>query len=401
MKILFLHRNFPGQFRYLAPYLAKDSNNEVVFITNAHNGQIPGVKKYEYNLKREVPANCHRYLRFYEECIIHGQSSAEIALQLKNSGFYPDIIYGHTWGQTLFMKDVFPKSKLVGYFEWFFNSENSYLDFGNREVNIDERAKYRIDNSQLYVDLNICDAGLCPTNYQVKQFPLLYRDKIKVLHDGIDTDFCIRKDDASLKIPDKNIILTKNDEVLTYGTRGMDPYRGFPEFMRAVEILQKKRPNMHVIISGKDRVCYGPPLPNGKTYKQKMLEELDLDLNRIHFTGLLPFDNFIDMLNISSAHVYLTYPFVCSWSLLNAMACETPIIASNTEPVLEFLENDKNALLCDFFDVEEQVAKIEYALDNRDKMEPLRKAARKTIVDNYALKDLLPQHIAYLKSLLD
>lgn len=401
MKILFLHRNFPGQFRYLAPDLAKDSNNEVVFITNAHNGQIPGVKKYEYNLKREVPANCHRYLRFYEECIIHGQSSAEIALQLKNSGFYPDIIYGHTWGQTLFMKDVFPKSKLVGYFEWFFNSENSYLDFGNREVNIDERAKYRIDNSQLYVDLNICDAGLCPTNYQVKQFPLLYRDKIKVLHDGIDTDFCIRKDDASLKIPDKNIILTKNDEVLTYGTRGMDPYRGFPEFMRAVEILQKKRPNMHVIISGKDRVCYGPPLPNGKTYKQKMLEELDLDLNRIHFTGLLPFDNFIDMLNISSAHVYLTYPFVCSWSLLNAMACETPIIASNTEPVLEFLENDKNALLCDFFDVEEQVAKIEYALDNRDKMEPLRKAARKTIVDNYALKDLLPQHIAYLKSLLD
>lgn len=401
MKILFLHRNFPGQFRYLAPDLAKDSNNEVVFITNAHNGQIPGVKKYEYNLKREVPANCHRYLRFYEECIIHGQSSAEIALQLKNSGFYPDIIYGHTWGQTLFMKDVFPKSKLVGYFEWFFNSENSYLDFGNREVNIDERAKYRIDNSQLYVDLNICDAGLCPTNYQVKQFPLLYRDKIKVLHDGIDTDFCIRKDDASLKIPDKNIILTKNDEVLTYGTRGMDPYRGFPEFMRAVEILQKKRPNMHVIISGKDRVCYGPPLPNGKTYKQKMLEELDLDLNRIHFTGLLPFDNFVDMLNISSAHVYLTYPFVCSWSLLNAMACETPIIASNTEPVLEFLENDKNALLCDFFDVEEQVAKIEYALDNRDKMEPLRKAARKTIVDNYALKDLLPQHIAYLKSLLD
>ncbi len=401
MKILFLHRNFPGQFRYLAPDLAKDSNNEVVFITNAHNGQIPGVKKYEYNLKREVPANCHRYLRFYEECIIHGQSAAEMALQLKNSGFYPDIIYGHTWGQTLFMKDIFPKSKLVGYFEWFFNSENSYLDFGNREVNIDERAKYRIDNSQLYVDLNICDAGLCPTNYQVKQFPLLYRDKIKVLHDGIDTDFCIRKDDASLKISDKNIVLTKNDEVLTYGTRGMDPYRGFPEFMRAVEILQKKRPNLHVIISGKDRVCYGPPLPNGKTYKQKMLEELDLDLNRIHFTGLLPFDNFVDMLNISSAHVYLTYPFVCSWSLLNAMACETPIIASNTEPVLEFIENDKNALLCDFFDVEEQVSKIEYALDNRDKMEPLRKAARKTIVDNYALKDLLPQHIAYLKSLLD
>jgi len=400
MKILFLHRNFPGQFRYLAPALAQDKENEVVFITNAHNGQIPGVKKHVYNLKREVPANCHRYLRFYEECINHGQSAAELALQLKQAGFYPDIVYGHTWGQTLFMKDVFPESKLLGYFEWFFNVKDSYLDFGNKEVNIDERAKFRIDNSQLFIDLHSCDAGLCPTHYQVSQFPEIYKDKIKVLHDGIDTDFCCRKDDASLFIPDKNITLTQNDEVLTYGTRGMDPYRGFPEFMRAVEILQKKRPNLHVVISGKDRVCYGPPLPNGKTYKQKMLEELDLDLNRIHFTGLLPFDKFVDMLNITSAHVYLTYPFVCSWSLLNAMACESPIIASNTEPVLEFLEDGKNALLCNFFNVEEQVEKIEYALDNRDKMEDLRKQARNLIVDKYSLNDLLPQHINYLKSLL-
>ena len=400
MKILFLHRNFPGQFRYLAPLLAQDPNNEVVFISHEPKGQIPGIKKYVYKLKRQVPDNCHRYLRYYEECIIHGQSAAELALHLKNQGFYPDIIYGHTWGQTLFMKDVFPESKLLCYFEWFFHSKDSYSDFAGNEVPIDEHAKFRIDNSQILVDLHTCDAGLCPTNYQIKQFPDVYKNKIKVLHDGIDTDFCVRKDDAVLEIPEKGLKLTKNDEVVTYGTRGMDPYRGFPEFMKAVEKLQKKRPNMHVVISGKDRVCYGPPLPDGKTYKQLMLETLDLDLDRIHFTGLLPFDKYIDMLNITSAHVYLTYPFVCSWSLLNAMACETPIIASNTEPVLEFLEDKKNALLFDFFNIDDQVEKIEYALDNRNKMEPLRKAARKLIVKKYAQKDLLPKHINYLKSLI-
>lgn len=400
MKILFLHRNFPGQFRYLAPALAENPENEVYFITNAQNGNIPGVNKMVYKLKREVPANCHRYLRFFEECIIHGQSTAELALQLKDKGFYPDIIYGHTWGQTLFMKEVFPESKLLCYFEWFFKAKDSYLDFADPNVSIDEQAKFRIDNAQQLVDLNMCDAGLCPTKYQIKQFPKLYHNKIKVLHDGIDVDFCKRNDNAFLRIPGKDLTLTKEDEVLTYGTRGMDPYRGFPEFMKAVEILQKKRPNMHVVISGKDRVCYGKPLPNGKTYKQHMLETLDLDLNRIHFTGLLPFDNFVDMLNISSAHVYLTYPFVCSWSLLNAMACEAPIIASNTEPVKEFLVDGKNSLLFDFFNVDEQVEKIEYALDNRDKMEPLRKSARKLIVKKYALKDLLPKHIRYLKSLI-
>lgn len=401
MKILFLHRNFPGQFRYLAPQMAQDPENEVVFISNEHKGQIPGIKKYSYHLKRNVPDNCHRYLRFLEENIIHGQSAAELALQLKQRGFYPDVIYGHTWGQTLFMKEVWPESKLLCYFEWFFNSENSYVDFGGHEVSIDEKAKFKIDNTQLFIDLHYCDRGLCPTNYQIKQFPAEYRDKIKVLHDGIDTDFCIRKDNAVLDLPELNLKFTAEDEILTYGTRGMDPYRGFPEFMKAVEILQKKRPNLQVIISGKDRVCYGPPLPNGKTYKQHMIDTLDLDLSRIHFTGLLPFDKYIDMLNVTSAHVYLTYPFVCSWSLLNAMACEAPIIASNTEPVLEFLEDNKNSLLFDFFNVEQQVEKIEYALDNRDKMEPLRKEARKLIVDKYALKDLLPQHISYIKSLLD
>ena len=180
----------------------------------------------------------------------------------------------------------------------------------------------------------------------------------------------------------------------------MEEYRGFPQFMHAVEKLLKKRPNLNVIIAGEDRVCYGPRL-QGTTYKKFLLEKLDLDLNRVHFVGPLPFHKYIDLLRISSAHVYLTYPFVCSWSLLDSMSCECPVVASKTEPVEEFIEHEKNGLLFDFFNIDDQVEKIEYALDNRDKMEPLRKAARKTITDNYALKDLLPQHIKYIESLLD
>ena len=398
MNILFLHRNFPAQFRHISAALANDSGNNVVFITNNNKLQLPNIRKVYYKLKREVPKNCHRYLRFYEESIIHAQATAEAALALKNQGFKPDVIYGHTWGNTMFMKDIFPDVPLLCYFEWFYNAEGSDVDFANKNLNIDERAKLRCKNSHLYVDLDICDAGICPTKWQRSQFPKKFHSKIKVIHDGVDTDFCTPNKDAKFLIKDKNIELTAKDEVITYATRGMEAYRGFPEFMKAAEKLLKKRPNLQIIIGGEDRICYGPQLAN-TTYKTMMLKQLDLDMNRIHFVGGLPFNEYIKLLQITSAHVYLTYPFVLSWSLLDAMACGCPIIASDTPPVLEFMKDNVNGLLFDFFNVDEQVEKIEYALGNKDKIEKLRHNARKTIVDNYALKDLLPEHIEYVKKL--
>lgn len=398
MNILFLHRNFPAQFRHIAPELAKDKNNNVVFITNNKDRNLANIKKYIYEPKRKVPKDCHRYLRFYEDSIIHGQATAEVALALKNKGFMPDIIFGHTWGQTLFMKDIFPDTPLLCYFEWFYNSQGGDIGFNNKELNIDELAKIRSKNAHLLIDLYSCDAGICPTNFQKSQFPKEFQDKIKVLHDGVDTDFCTPNQNAVFRIKDKNLFLTQNDEVVTYATRGMEAYRGFPEFMQAAEMLLKRRPNLHIVIAGEDRVCYGPQLLN-TTYKKMMLQKLDLDLNRIHFVGGLPFNEYVKLLQISSAHVYLTYPFVLSWSLLDAMACECPIIASSTEPVKEFIQDGKNGLLFDFYNIEEQVSKIEYALDNKESILQLRKEARKTIVDNYALKNLLPQHIENIKSL--
>lgn len=398
MNILFLHRNFPAQFRHIATELAKDPHNKVVFITNNDKLQMQGIKKIVYKLKRKVPKNCHRYLKFYEESIIHGQAAAESALALKNSGFKPDIIYGHTWGPTMFIKDVFPEVPLLCYFEWFYNSEGADIGFNGEAQDEDKRANTRCKNSHLYIDLDICDAGISPTNWQKSQFPRKFQDDIRVLHDGVDTDFCRPDNNAKFMIKEKKLQLTKNDEVITYATRGMEPYRGFPEFMRTVEKLLKKRPNAHVVIAGEDRVCYGPQIV-GTTYKEIMLKELNLDMNRVHFVGGLPFNEYVNLLQISSAHVYLTYPFVLSWSALDAMAVGCCVIASNTKPVLEFMQDNYNALLCDFYNVDELVEKIEYALDNKDKMQELRHNARKTIVDNYALKDLLPRHIEYVKQL--
>jgi len=399
MNILFLHRNFPAQFRHIATELAKDPNNTVVFITNNDTLQLKGINKVIYKLKRQVPKNCHRYLSFYEESIIHGQATAEAALALKNQGFKPDVIYGHTWGNTMFMKDIFPDVPLLCYFEWFYNAEGADVGFDGRLQNEDDRAKLRAKNSHLLVDLYSCDAGICPTNWQKSQFPKEFHDKIKTLHDGVDTDFCVPNNNAKILIKDKNLELTAKDEVITYATRGMEAYRGFPEFMRAAAKLLKKRPNAHVVIGGEDRVCYGPQIM-GTTYKEMMLKELpDLDMERVHFVGGLPFNEYVKLLQISSVHVYLTYPFVLSWSVLDAMSCGCCIVASDTPPVLEMMKDNYNAILFDFFNIDQQVEKIEYALDNQDKMQELRHNARKTIVDSYALKDLLPQHIEYVKQL--
>lgn len=394
MKILFLHRNFPGQFKYLAMELAQDVNNEVCFITNNNTtGTTARIRKIVYKLKRKVPKDCHRYLRFYEDAIIHGQAVAEVLIQMKTQGYKPDIIYGHTWGCTLFVKDIFPDVPLVCYFEWFYNPEGADVGFNGEYVGVDTRAKLQCKNSHLLLDLLNCDFGISPTEWQKSQFPKEFQNKIKVLHEGIDTNICCTKDNAIFEFNGKRF--TKEDEILTYATRGMEEYRGFPEFMKTVEQLQKIRPNMQVIIGGEDRVCYGCHLKND-TFKQKMLRELDLDLSRIHFVGNLPYAEYIKLLQVSRCHVYLTYPFVLSWSLLEAMATGCCIVASDTAPVKEVIQNNFNGILVDFYDIDLLVKNVNLILNNPENYSNIRTSARKTINEKFELKNLLNKQIEFL-----
>lgn len=316
---------------------------------------------------------------------------------MKNKGFKPDVIYAHPWGNSLYLKDIFPDVPLINFCEWYYKSENSDIDFSGEQINEDRKAKTRTMNAQLLLDLVSCDKGICPTNWQKSQFPKDFHHKIEVLHDGIDTDYFIPNPDAVLKIPNTDIELTTKDEVVTYATRGMEAYRGFPQFMEMAEKLLKLRKNVHIVIGGEDRICYGPKLEKG-SYKQIMLNKLDLDMSRVHFTGGLPYMEYKKLLQISSAHVYLTYPFVLSWSMLEAMSCCCCVVGSKTPPVQEVIEDNKNGLLVDFFNIDELTDKVEYALDNQDKMAEIRENARNTLIEKYDLKKLLPRHIAILKS---
>lgn len=398
-KILFLHPNFPAQFRHMATNLANDPNYQIVYGTTREEGAIAGVKKILYAPSRESHPETHHYVRSLENAVLQGQAVYRIVQQLKDEGFVPDVVYGHSgWGPTLFIKDALPKAKLLCYFEWFYNAHGSDSDFDpTSPLTADDEARIRIKNSPILLDLYSCDQGLTPTCWQQQQFPPEFRSKLKVLHDGVDTDFFQPSPGAKLVLPSLGIDLSEVDELVTYVARGMEPYRGFPQFLQAVSLLQKRRPNCHVVIVGEDRVAYGRELPNGKTYKQLMLEQLPLDLSRLHFTGYLPYSDHLKVLQASSVHVYLTYPFVLSWSMLEAMATGCLVLGSDTPPVREMIQDGENGLLVDFFKPDRIADRISEILDHPDRMASLRQKARETILDSYRLSDLLPQHLEWVK----
>lgn len=398
MRILFLHPNFPAQFRHVATALAKDPQHQVVFGTQRAEGSLPGVHKVLYRVPRSVHPQTHQYVRLLESAVIEGQAVYRMGQALKAQGFIPDVVYGHSgWGPTLFIKDLFPQAKLYSYFEWFYQAQGSDADFDpNDPLDADAAARIRVKNAPILMDLVSCDRGISPTHWQQQQFPAEFHPKLKVLHDGIDTTFFCPKPGAKLVLPAIGLDLSHVNEIVTYATRGMEPYRGFPQFMEAVALIQQRRPNCHVVVAGDDRVAYGKTLPDGKTYKQLMLEKLPLDLSRLHFTGSLPYEQYRQVLQASSAHIYLTRPFVLSWSMLEAMACGCLLIASNTAPVAEVIQDGYNGLLVDFFSPTDIADRVDEVLEHRDRLADLRASARKTILKHYDLATLLPQHIQAL-----
>jgi glycosyltransferase involved in cell wall biosynthesis len=399
MRILFLHPNFPAQFRHVAAALAQDKQHQVVFGTTRRDGNIPGVHKVIYTPKREARPETHHYVRTLENAVLQGQAVYRMAEQLKARGFIPDVVYGHSgWGPTLLMKDIFPKAQLLCYFEWFYHAHGTDADFDpNEPLSADDEARIRLKNAPILIDLYSCDRGLSPTYWQRQQFPLEYHSKITVCHDGIDTNFFCPKLGARLVLPRINLDLSHAEEIVTYVARGMEPYRGFPQFIEAVALLQHRRPDCHVVVVGENRVAYGKPLPEGKTYKEAMLEKYNLDLSRVHFTGWLPYSEYLQVLQASSVHVYLTRPFVLSWSMLEVLSAGCLLVASNTAPVTEVIGDGINGLLVNFFSSQEICDRIEEALKHPEKMAAIRTKARQTILERYDLSQLLPQHLQWIQ----
>lgn len=400
MNILFVHRGFPAQFKYLATLLSLEPHNKVLFITADNQAEIEGIHKLTYQVQENFVKSTNPYIVNIENAVMHGQAAAGIALELKKHGFKPDIIYGFSgWGSSLFIKDVYPDVPFLAYLEWFHDLKHEDCDLDGTLLDEEKRGNFRCNNSHVLMTLDACDAGISPTQWQKECFPEEFHNKIEVIHDGIDTKFFQPDDDVKFFIKDPNIELTCKDEVITYGTRGMEPCRGFLEFMGAIKKVLSKRKNAHVVIAGDDIVCYSTKHAD-ETYKEIMMKELDENLERVHFTGKLPPNEYLKLLQISSIHTYLTKPFVLSWSMLEAMSAGCLLVASDVAPVKEIVEDNVNGFLVDHLDINALADKIEYVLENQDKLKNIRENARQKIVEKYDMVKVLPKQIELIENLI-
>ncbi|MBU4524348.1 MAG: glycosyltransferase [Desulfomicrobium sp.] len=399
MRILFVHMNFPAQFRHTATVLGRDPGNEVVFLTMNENPgwNISGVRKAVFVPDGEAfPEGCVMSTKFWEASR-KAYGALRAAVELRRQGFVPDVICGHSgWGPTMYLRDVFPESAFVGYFEWFYDAASADMRFSGIPLSLDARMEVRSNNIPILADLQSCARGICPTRWQLEQFPAQFCSKISVIHDGVDTDYFSPDPDAKMVLP--GLDLSGATEIVTYATRGMEPYRGFPQFLEAAVEVVKRRPDCHVVIGGEDRVCYGLPPEPGKTWKQVLVERLQPDPERIHFVGSLPYGQYRTLLQASSAHVYLTRPFVLSWSFLEALSCGCLVVASDTEPVREVASDGHNALLTDMRSPGAIAGRIIEALENRGHLDGVRRQARQTVLDRYDVRKVLPLQLEVLRS---
>lgn len=401
MKVLFVHQNFPGQYLHLARHLGEMEGNQVVFITQRTNEMLHGVNKIIYQPQRKVTRGVHHYLVDTEAGVLNAQNVARIALDLKESGFVPDVMLAHNgWGESWYLKDVFPDTPLIGYFEFFYRQHGADVGFEpDTPMIFDHGPRVRTKNLGNLLALDAVDYGQTPTKWQKSLYPKEYQSKLHIMHEGIDTQIVVPDNTTRFTIPKTDITLTNDDEVVTYVARNLEPYRGFPSFMRSLPAVLAQRPNAHVLVVGGDETSYGAPPPGGKNYRTLMLEELgaDIDLKRVHFLGKVPYPTFLKILQISTVHVYLTYPFVLSWSMLEAMSAGCVIVGSRTAPVEEVIRDGENGLLVDIFAPNQIANRIVEVLSNRKAYAAISHNARRTIIENYDLKTIcLPAQLRFL-----
>ena len=395
MHVLFVHRAGSGQFAALIARLVAEGV-EVTLITERPAQEQPGVNQLAYSV--EETATQHPALAATEYHLRTGEAVARLMERVKHSD-PPDIVLGHVgWGGMLFARDALPEAALIGYCEYYYRSTGSDLDFGVDEpVPAAERHRVRMRNAAQLLALDSLDAAYAPTQWQRQQYPAAYRKRIAVCHDGIDTTFCRPDPEASFVLPDGRV-LTAQTPVVTFAARDLDPYRGYPEFMRAAALLAERHPDLIVVVVGGDGSGYGRPRPDGNSWREAMCTETGLGDRIVHIPWL-PHENLIRLFQVSSVHVYLTVPFVLSWSLLEAMACGCLVVGSDTAPVKEVVRDGVNGLLTPFHDEALLAERIEEALAQPALARALRRAARETVVGGYERERCIDRQVGWLRRL--
>jgi glycosyltransferase involved in cell wall biosynthesis len=390
MQILLVHQNFPGQFVHICEALLNSTNHALTaFTMNGYVSNNSRLSVVSYKASKASGTDIHPWAKETEAKIIRGEAAMRAAMALKEKGYTPDIILAHPgWGESLFLKHVWPDSKIILYCEFFYHTKGADVGFDPEfpSKDIAQLCTVQLKNANNLLNMEIADVGISPTEWQRSTFPEPFRSKIQVIHDGIDTTTIKPDHNVQIKINGKN--LNPDDEVITFVNRNMEPYRGYHIFMRALPEILKSRPKARVLIIGGDGVSYGSAPPKGLTWKNIYLNEVaeHLDEGRVHFLGSLNYQDYLKVIQRSDVHVYLTYPFVLSWSLLEAMAMECAIVGSNTAPLLEVIKTGKNGVLVDFFNPKSLSNAVIELLEDPTLRLKLRSEARKTVVEKYDLK---------------
>jgi glycosyltransferase involved in cell wall biosynthesis len=397
VKYLFVHQNFPGQYLHVVRHLLKDERNEVLFITEPNQNVIPGVRRIFYQMPLQDPAaqeSIPQQARDFTRAAARAEAVARTARNLKALGFSPDIMVGHHgWGELLDLPEVWPQVPLLGYFEYFYTAEGRDAGF-DPEFPMAEGTAARIRSMNIinHLALDLGQHGQTPTQWQMQTYPEWAQRQMRVLSEGADLDQCRPDPDARLRTFTLNgFTVDPGERLVTYVVRNLEPYRGFHSFMRALPRLLRERPDVRVIAVGGDDVSYGARLADGcwrAHFQQRLAGQYDA--SRVLFPGQVPYADYIRLLQRSDAHVYLTYPFVVSWSLREALACGCALVAADVDPVREFISDGRNGLLAPCLDADAIAERVLEVLEDERLARRLRTGARR-----YAERHLdLHDHIA-------
>jgi len=414
MQILFVHQNFPGQYRYLVQHFAQRQDWDVYAI-----GEKVNVKRQFYNIPKgvtllgyDMPSSdktpTHGPVHNFVDHVSRAQALANVLIRQKKNGLDPSIILAHPgWGEGLYLREIFPNAKLVYFFEYFFSTVKNTVNFDPEfPSSLPQQFSYRLSNATNLLSLDVADVGISPTRWQWSTYPEAFQSKMTVIHDGVDTTI-VKPTGANqvafIDIMTKESVTFSNDqEIISYSVRNLEPSRGFHRFMRALPSLQRVRPHARFIIIGGDEKSYSGSHPSGRPWREVLLGEVGerLDMDRIHFVGKVPYPRLLDLFSITHLHLYFTTPFVLSWSMMEAMACEAPVLASSTEPVIEVIEEGRNGFLFDFFDQEALVQRVDELMKQPKILSEVGRRARQSVIERYDLHSrCLPQHIALIESL--
>jgi glycosyltransferase involved in cell wall biosynthesis len=400
-KVLFVHNNFPAQFVHVARALARRPDVQLAAIGTRTARAMPGVQLRKYTVADQSVAATHPFARRFDVECRRAEEVLYAASNLSSSGFVPDLILAHPgWGEALPLRSIFPKARIVTYCEMFYRTQGQDVGFDPEfpQVGLDGDVNIQLKNAATLLALTDCDAGLSPTQWQKSTFPAEYHDKIDVIHDGVNVNAVKPASDAQFRLPTGRV-LTRADQVLTFVGRSFEPLRGFHVFMRALPRILAKHKKAQVVIVGGAAKPYGFSPPPGRTWRSVFFDEIadQVDERRIHFTGPLAHADYLRVLQVSTAHVYLTYPFVLSWSLLEAMSAGCLVIGSDTPPVKEVL-NSTNGILVPFHDASRLANAAIEALAHPRRFDRHRARAREMVIERFDLRRVcLPKLLNFLE----